>query len=86
MFDVVLKLFQISSSTIGMEHYRLSQKLFQFMLIFFQTTFNTSHLEHLLSVLRTRAIIIIILHFAFYGERGGGTQQLVLQEVSWGQI
>ena len=84
MFDVVLKLFQMSSSTIGIEHYRLSQKLFQFMVIFFQTTFNTSHLEHLLSVLRTRAIIIIA--FRFLGGEGRGTQQLVLQEVSWGQI
>ena len=69
MFDVVLKLFQISSSTIGIEHYRLSQKLFQFMAIFFQTIFNTSHLEHLLSVLRTRAIIA---RFRFLGVEGRG--------------
>lgn len=39
-----------------------------------------SHLEHLLSVLRTPAII------AFRVLGGGVTHQLVVQEVSWGQI
>lgn len=80
MFDVVLKLFLVSSSTIGIGHYGLSQKLSQFIVIFFQTIFNMSHLEHLLSVLRTPAII------AFHFLGGPGTHELVLQEVSCGQI
>lgn len=62
-------------------------KWFRLIVTFFLTIFNMSHLEHLLSVLRTRAIIAFFLFLSyfliFFFWEGWGTYQLLSQQISW---